>query len=155
MLKYLNHDIVFQEFPDEVTLAINLSLCPNACPGCHSAVLQGDVGEELTEERLLALLEGYVGEVTCVGFMGGDSDPEGIMSLARIVKRHFGGCIKTGWYSGRNELPSTYSADALDYVKVGSYIKACGPLNSCTTNQRLYRNNADGTQTDITFRFWR
>ena len=28
MLKYTNHDIVFQEFPDEVTLAINLSLCP-------------------------------------------------------------------------------------------------------------------------------
>ena len=28
MLKYVNHDIVFQEFPDEVTLAINLSLCP-------------------------------------------------------------------------------------------------------------------------------
>ena len=30
MLKYVNHDIVFQEFPDEVTLAINLSGCPVA-----------------------------------------------------------------------------------------------------------------------------
>ena len=37
MLKYVNHDIVFQEFPDEVTLAINLSCCPNGCTGCHSA----------------------------------------------------------------------------------------------------------------------
>ncbi len=35
MLKYVNYDIVFQEFPDEVTLAINLSSCPNGSPGCH------------------------------------------------------------------------------------------------------------------------
>ena len=29
MLKYANYDIVFQEVPDEVTLAINISNCPN------------------------------------------------------------------------------------------------------------------------------
>ena len=52
MLKYVNHDIVFQEFPDEVTLAVNLSRCPCACPGCHSTYLWGDNGEELTEERI-------------------------------------------------------------------------------------------------------
>lgn len=39
MLKYVNTDIVFQEFPDEVTLAINLSNCPCHCPGCHSSYL--------------------------------------------------------------------------------------------------------------------
>ena len=36
MLKYANFDIVFQEVPDEVTLAINISNCPNQCVGCHS-----------------------------------------------------------------------------------------------------------------------
>ena len=36
MLKYANFDIVFQEVPEEVTLAINISNCPNQCPGCHS-----------------------------------------------------------------------------------------------------------------------
>lgn len=77
MLKYVNHDIVFQEFPDEVTLAINLSLCPNGCPGCHSAYLQGNVGDELTEERLRAILDNYIGEITCVGFMGGDTTRAG------------------------------------------------------------------------------
>ena len=49
MLTYVNHDIVFQEFPDEVTLAINLSRCPNRCPGCHSPYLQQEEGEELTK----------------------------------------------------------------------------------------------------------
>ena len=48
MLKYTTHDIVFQEFPDEVTLAVNLSRCPNACPGCHSAALQGDFDAKTT-----------------------------------------------------------------------------------------------------------
>ena len=36
MLKYANFDVVFQEVPDEVTLAINITNCPNQCPGCHS-----------------------------------------------------------------------------------------------------------------------
>ena len=37
MLKYVNTGIVFQEIPDEVTLAINISGCPCHCPGCHFA----------------------------------------------------------------------------------------------------------------------
>ena len=48
MLKYTNTDIVFQEIPDEVTLAVNLSGCPCRCPGCHSPQLWGDIGEPLT-----------------------------------------------------------------------------------------------------------
>ena len=72
MVRYANHDIVFREFPDEVALAINLSGCPNACPGCHSAYLQAAAGDELTPARLDALLDGLDGLITCVGFMGGD-----------------------------------------------------------------------------------
>ena len=160
MLKYVNYDIVFQEYPDEVTLAINLSLCPNRCPGCHSAYLQQDMGEELTAERLFALLSTYAGEITCVGFMGGDNDPAAIMTLARHVKespatKH----VKVGWYSGRPQLPKAFDAAALDYVKLGPYIAAQGPLSSPTTNQHLYRidhSDAAGPKlVDITQRFWR
>ena len=96
MLKYVNYDIVFQEFPDEVTLAINLSLCPNGCPGCHSAYLKDDIGEELTEERLFALIGDVEGEVTCVGLMGGDNDPAAVQRLAQAVKQRFGDRLKTG-----------------------------------------------------------
>ncbi|MDY6033762.1 MAG: anaerobic ribonucleoside-triphosphate reductase activating protein, partial [Alloprevotella sp.] len=108
MLKYANHDIVFQEFPDEVTLAVNLSCCPNGCPGCHSAWLQGDVGEVLTEERLWALAESYRGEVTCVALMGGDNDPETVMHLLRSLRRRSGDALRTGWYSGRAALPACF-----------------------------------------------
>ena len=59
MLKYANADVVFQEFPDEVTLAINLTGCPNGCPGCHSAYLQRDAGQPLTLEAVRSLLAPY------------------------------------------------------------------------------------------------
>ena len=153
MLKYVNHDIVFQEFPDEVTLAINLSLCPNFCPGCHSPYLCGDHGDELTEERLFALLDDYAGEITCVGLMGGDNDTLEVERLCGLVKGRYGDKLKTGWYSGRKELPEGIHLDVFDYVKVGPYREECGPLKNPSTNQRLYRVN--GYQlADITSRFW-
>lgn len=71
MLKYVDYDILFQEIPDEVTLAINLSRCPYRCKGCHSPQLQSDIGEELNEEALLRLLQRYGKSVTCICFMGG------------------------------------------------------------------------------------
>ena len=71
MLKFAGYDIVFQEIPDEVTLAISISGCPNRCPGCHSPQLREDIGEPLTEETLTALLERYRGAITCVCLMGG------------------------------------------------------------------------------------
>ena len=93
MLKYVNHDIVFQEFPDEVTLAVNLSQCPTACPGCHSMYLWGDEGERLSLSRLRAMTEEYAGEITCVALMGGDNDPESLL----LILRRFSFLVSTHW----------------------------------------------------------
>ena len=155
MLKYLTYDIVFQEFPDEVTLAVNLSLCPNKCPGCHSSILLGDVGEPLDAAVLMGLVDKYKGEITCVALMGGDNDPGAVQQVLAEVKHHYGGTLKTGWYSGRQELPADFNPAAFDYVKVGPYREALGALRDRTTNQRFYRVEADGTFTDLTHRFWR
>ncbi len=105
---------------------------------------------------MLSRLGGYAGEITCVGLMGGDNDPGSVMSLCAILKKEYVRGIKTGWYSGREELPPAYRPGCLDYVKLGAFRKECGPLSSRTTNQRLYRIKADDfTMTDITSRFWR
>lgn len=154
MLKYADYDIVFQEIPDEVTLAVNLSLCPNGCPGCHSPQLQGDVGEELTREALRGLVERYAQDITCLCFMGGDGDPQAIEALARFVRGAWP-ALRIGWYSGRPELPEGIAAERFDYLKLGPYVAACGPLRAPTTNQRLWRIRADGTREDLTPRFWR
>ncbi len=105
MLKFVGYDIVFQEIPDETTLAINLSLCPNRCKGCHSPYLREDRGEELTVEALDNMISEYVGEVTCICFMGGDNDPQGVALLARHIHEHFSGRFLTGWYSGKPDFP--------------------------------------------------
>lgn len=155
MLKYAGYDIVFQEIPDEVTLAINLSLCPNHCPGCHSAYLSEDIGNVLDEESLDAMLDQFVGEVTCVSFMGGDNDPQAVARLARHVKEHYDGKFSTGWYSGKEDFPEGFDHAAFNYVKIGPYVAERGPLNKPTTNQRLYRILPDGSREDITARFWK
>lgn len=153
MLKYANFDIVFQEFPDEVTLALNISGCPNGCPGCHSAYLQGDVGDPLTVDAVAALVNKYDG-VTCVGLMGGDARPDEVAQLAEDIKARYDGKIKTGWYSGRQNPPQNFRPAAFNYVKFGPYREALGPLKARTTNQRLYRVEPDTALTDITSRFW-
>ena len=154
MIRYHNFDIVFAEIPDETTLAINLTGCPNRCPGCHSPHLCGNSGRVLDEEELAALLRVYGRTVTCVCFMGGDADPEGVARRAEFVRREWPG-LRTGWYSGRAQLPAGIPIPVVDYVKLGPWIEACGPLTSPTTNQRLYRVGSDGSMEDITGRFRR
>ncbi len=155
MLKFVNSSIVFQEVPDEVTLAINISNCPNNCKGCHSAYLKDDIGTILTPECLKELIEPYKGNITCVAFMGGDNDPAGVLLLAQLVRTSYDGKIKTAWYSGKEEIPDFIDRKAFNYIKLGPYMAGFGPLKEKTTNQRMYRVEADGNMTDITFRFWK
>lgn len=150
MLKYVNYDIVFQEIPDEMTLAINLSNCPNGCKGCHSPRLMEDIGEELSVEVLERLLARYGSSVTCVCLMGGDASPHDVFGLARFIKAS--SSLKTAWYSGRDMMPS--DVDCFDYIKLGAYVERLGGLKSRTTNQRLYKRVDGETDVDITHLFW-
>ncbi len=152
MLKFTDYDIVFQEVPDEVSLALNLSRCPNNCVGCHSPQLRDDIGEELTEDALLQLLEKYGSSITCVCFMGGDGDPHEVARLARFVRNEKQ--LKTAWYSGRDKLVDVSLIPSFDYIKIGPYIPEKGPLKDENTNQRLYKI-VNGEMQDITSRFWR
>ena len=152
MLKYANFDIVFQEVPDEVTLAINISNCPNQCVGCHSQYLWKDVGDVLDKESLDNLVSKYRTGITCVCFMGGDAEPYSVANLAMYLKNKYKD-LKAAWYSGKNELPEAFHAEAFDYIKTGRYDEKYGPLNSITTNQRMIKRLADGRVKDITSRF--
>ena len=152
MLKYYNYDIVFQEIPDEVTLAVNLTGCPCHCPGCHSPHLWEDIGEELDEAALRRMHAEYAGEVTCICLMGGDADPAAVERLCTFIKQEMG--LRSAWWSGRPALPEGIDLAQYDYVKTGPYIEALGGLKNPKTNQRLYRVQ-EGALEDITFRFWK
>ena len=150
MLKFHNYDIVFQEIPDEVTLAVNLTNCPHRCVGCHSPHLHLDTGHVLDDATMDKLLDRYGRQITCVCFMGGDRTPKEVEAMARHLHEHTK--LKVAWYSGNDTMPR--NAKHFDYVKVGGYKPELGGLRSRTTNQRLYRN-VNGKTVDITERFWK
>ena len=84
MVKYYNSMVVFEEIPNEITLAINITNCPCHCKGCHSQFLWEDVGTDLTFEELDRIIKENDG-ITCVCFMGGDSNPCYINELADLA----------------------------------------------------------------------
>ena len=154
MLKYVNTGIVFQEIPDEVTLAINISNCPCHCPGCHSRYLWDDVGLPLDTNALDDFVAKFGDRITCIAFMGGDADPVGVNQLAQYMHEEHPQ-FKVAWYSGKTVISRAVTRTDFDYIKIGPYIKHLGPLKEPTTNQRLYKQSADGEFEDITARFWR
>jgi len=148
MLKFYNWDIVFQEIPDETTLAINITGCPFRCEGCHSPHLREDIGEPLTREALSSICERYSGDFTCVAIMGGDAQPSEVAKVAHIIKDEMH--LKSAWYSGATEIPDGFDTKSLDFIKIGPYQEANGGLKSENTNQRLYHIEPNGSMTDIT-----
>lgn len=158
MLKFVDTKVVFQEIPDEVTLAINISNCPCHCEGCHSSYLAEDIGETLTTDKLRKLIDNNKG-ISCIAFMGGDSYPILIHLFAMYIKGEYPH-LKVGWYSGKTEVYEPHLLEYrkyFDYIKIGPYIKDRGPLNNPNTNQRLYKIDHEFYHNfvDITNKFWK
>ena len=171
MIKYVPQltSVVMEEIPDRVTLAVEISHCRGNCPGCHSPFLKEDIGEPLTPALIDALVRDNFG-VDCFLFLGEGRDPETLCALAAHA-RSLG--LSPAVYSGRPEVDDLLW-ETFDYVKVGPYVEALGPLNKPTTNQRLYRALEEGPDApekgipadagvvvrggrrfaDITARFW-
>ena len=151
MLKYVDTKVTFSEVPDEISLCINISNCPCHCKNCHSSYLAQDIGTELTFNEVRKLIKKNSG-ISCIVFMGGDSEPKRIDALASFVTNHYQ--LKVAWYSGRQELSNHIDLYNFDYIKLGPYKEEFGPLNSRTTNQRFYKVS-DGELVNITSKFWK
>ena len=136
-LKFINSEVVFQEIPDEITLAINISGCPVHCTDCHSKFLWENTGTELNLFTLNNLIISNPG-ITCVCFMGGDGREEAIRKLIFNIKQLYPK-LKTGWYLGRKTLDINEDYKFIDYLKIGPYTKELGGLDSPTTNQKMYK----------------
>lgn len=152
MLHYVTTDIVFQEIPDEVTLAVNLSGCPCRCPGCHSKYLWNTCGQPLDEEETDKLIISQRDAITCVAFMGGDAAPKEVDRLAAHIQQRFPH-LRTAWYSGRSLLSPDVTLSHFNYIKLGPYLAHLGGLRSQRTNQRMYKIVGQQLQ-NITSRFW-
>lgn len=135
-MRYSGLQIVFQEIPDEISLAIHFTGCPLKCNGCHSADLwNSNNGIDLNSLKFEKILFQYSKYISCVVFMGGEWQPTQLLELIQITKAQN---KKTALYTGLqlNEVPNLLIAN-LDYLKYGPYIPELGGLTSKKTNQRL------------------
>lgn len=151
-LKYLGHSIVFQEVPDEVTLAINISGCPHKCVGCHSKYLWEYKGRYISDD-LSGLIEKYKGLITCICFMGGDQNQKELVDLLTNVRLHG---LKTALYTGADSMNILDIAvlNNLEYCKIGHYDSMRGGLDNSNTNQKMFKWNYDANKwDDITYKF--
>ncbi len=155
MIKYVPEmtNVVLEEIPDKVTLAVDVSNCTGRCEGCHSPFLRDDVGVELTFDVVERLLKDNFG-VNCFLLLGEGNDHNALVSLVREIRRAHPE-LQLAIYSGREAVEEDIYG-LFDYVKVGPYRPSCGPLNNPATNQRLYRVHhlLPYTLEDLTSRFW-
>ena len=75
MIKYVPEltDVVLEEIPDKVTLAVEISNCRGSCIGCHSPFLKQDIGVELTPDAVDRLIADNFG-VNCFLLLGEGND---------------------------------------------------------------------------------
>lgn len=151
MIKYVAADVSFQEVPGEISLVFYISGCPNRCPGCHSPVLQQDVGLPLTADVLREYCEKYEGMFNCVCFMGDGGDFPSIARLAmeaKFMKKAV--ALYTG--AERTDIPF-YLLSLLTFIKVGPYVEERGGLASENTNQQFFYLKQWCEWQDYTYRF--
>lgn len=127
--------IVLQEVPGEISLALSISGCTLNCKGCHSPeTFDLNFGEKLDFDKLDLLIKKYK-HISCVLFYGGEWLIEELSSYLKYIKSKG---LKTCLYTGRDlsYFDKKFLKD-LDYIKVGRYIEKLGNLNSNDTNQRF------------------
>lgn len=130
--------VVFQEVPDEVSLAFTITGCPLRCEGCHSQdTWNRHLGEPLNLQSFKSYLTRYQLMISCVLFFGGEWCSEQLIEKL-ICARHLG--LKTCLYTGLEKVPQRITQH-LDYLKLGAWRSSRGGLNDINTNQRFYNVN--------------
>lgn len=149
MLYYSSPQIVLQEVPNEISLALSISGCPLRCQGCHSAYTRDPTyGKPLDVVELDKELRKNP-HVSCVLFYGGEWRQNDLSVLLRHIKTTTD--LKTCLYTGRRlEAVPKSLFPLLDFIKVGEYVESLGGLGSPTTNQVFY-SIQEGEFTEIKF----
>lgn len=153
MLRYIEFGLSHQEVPNEASICIYITGCPNRCKNCHYPILQDpQTGDSLWED-LKPIIDLYFAQASCVCLLGeGDCSFETREELLECGKYISWRGLKSCLYSGRDVSVEDWMY-CFDYVKLGSYKEECGDLYSRTTNQRFYKKQ-DGVFVDMTDLFW-
>ena len=149
MLRFVHEDVVWQEVPNEVSLAYTIAGCPLRCPGCHSTYTWNpQQGETLSPAYLQQRLADYAGLLSCVLFFGGEWQAAALLDCLHTARA---AGLKTCLYTGLEEAPAALLPE-LTFVKTGAWRRERGGLDCPDTNQRFIRT-ADGAV--LNHLFWR
>lgn len=153
MLYYSNPQIVFQEAPDEISLAISISGCNLQCPGCHSSFTwKKDYGRLLDVATLEKIIMPYKDYISCVIFYGGEWE---IVALEKLVDVTRSLKLKTAIYTGQEvSFFAERFLSKLDYLKTGKYVSELGDITNKNSNQKMFHIH-NNQLTDITHKLRR
>jgi len=132
---YSYPQIVLQEVPGEISLALSISGCRLNCKGCHSSfTFNSTYGEELTNDIMNYLIKKHK-HISCILFYGGEWESNRLIELIELINSY---SLKVCLYTGLNlnEISHTLLSK-LDFIKTGRYIEELGGLGNNTTNQKF------------------
>lgn len=134
------YDIVYQEVPHHISLALYVCGCPLQCPGCHSPELWTETtGTPLTCEGLQYLLNKYQNRISCVLFMGGEWHEAQLITFLQMARDYK---LLTALYTGLETI-SPELEKQLSFLKSGPWRRDLGGLASANTNQ-IFRDLRNG-----------
>ncbi|MEQ3657794.1 MAG: anaerobic ribonucleoside-triphosphate reductase activating protein [Glaciecola sp.] len=126
--------VLFQEVPDEVSLAFTITGCKLKCSGCHSQdTWDAKLGSHLSNNKFQAYIDEYKSFITCILFFGGEWSPNILIEKLIIARDQQ---LKTCLYTGLPKV-SQKLQQHLSFLKTGQWKKNLGGLDSPLTNQRF------------------
>jgi len=142
---YSYPQVVLQEVPGEISLALSISGCDLKCRGCHSSeTWDNKFGSELSVQEIEKHLSKHK-HISCILFYGGEWNIKELEIFIDYFKTNY----KIALYTGRElDFFTDSFINKLDYIKVGPYREDLGALGTETTNQTLYKN-IDGVLIDV------
>lgn len=152
-MRYVSYEVTLSEVPQEISLTIMISGCPNRCPDCHSKFAwDRNVGKILNKKTLKQIIEKYKNSISCICFLGGEWEND-LIEMIEFIKKYN---LKIALYTGLDYIDSIDEKIImnLDYIKIGHYDKNMGSLDKKTTNQKMYKINNTNFE-DITHLFWK
>jgi len=126
--------VLFQEVPDEVSLAFTVTGCPLKCRGCHSKdTWNPRVGTPLSDSVFTHYLNQYGDFVTCILFFGGEWNAPALQNKLLLAQQSG---FKTCLYTGLDTVPPALKK-YLSFLKTGKWVEQKGGLQNLNTNQRF------------------
>lgn len=147
--------ITLTEVPDHISLFIELGQCKQHCEGCHSPHLWEDM-ETLTplETICIEATQAVAKGANAIVLMGGTTNKgvtsENLVEIVKALSQIAPVCL----YSGTDNIVAG-TLEFLTWLKVGSYQKDLGGLDSPKTNQKFFRKEKGNIPMwrDVTYLF--